>query len=84
MKIKPIKSNQTELHMDNGTVVLFSYETPVAARLGSGIAVDQGAFVKVNRKYSAITSKHINQWLDGRRAREVSPEYLADLVNHPL
>ena len=31
MKIKPIASNMTELVLNDGTQVLFSYETPVAA-----------------------------------------------------
>ena len=31
MKLKQIGSNMTELHLNNGTIVLFSYETPVAA-----------------------------------------------------
>ena len=57
MKIKPIAANQTELHDSSGTIVLFSYETPVAAILPSGRAV------RTSTKYSVTTTKHVNKWL---------------------
>jgi cytochrome b len=66
MKIKPIASNQTELHTNSGAVVLFSYQTPVAAQLA------EGGFVRTSTKWSKTTSKHITQWLNGAKAREVS------------
>lgn len=56
MKLKPIASNMTELHLDNGTIVLFSYETPVAASGINGLQVTK-------TKYSVTTSKHINKWV---------------------
>ena len=58
MKLKQIGSNQTEL-LINGTVVFFSYETPVAAMLPSG------RYVKTSTKYSVTTTKHVNNWLKG-------------------
>jgi hypothetical protein len=58
MKIKPFGSNQTELHLDDGTIVFFSYETPVAAHI-PGL----GAYY-TNKKYSTTTSGHITRWLD--------------------
>jgi hypothetical protein len=54
MQIKPIGSNQTELHFSGG-VVLFSYQTPVAACLG-------GRCYKTSKKWSVTTSKHVNKW----------------------
>ena len=62
MNIKPIGSNQTEARLDNGTVVLFSYSTPVAAY--NLRPHDRGGFagVKVNRRYSNTTTRHINAW----------------------
>lgn len=55
MKLRPIGSNLTELHI--GTLcVVFSYETPVAGW------DDQGAF-KTDTKFSATTSKHIRKAL---------------------
>lgn len=58
MKLKPIASNMTELHLNNGTIVLFSYETPVAA------TTSEGSGLKVTKtKYSNTTTKHINKWI---------------------
>ena len=70
MKIKPIASNQTELHTNSGAVVLFSYQTPVAAQLA------EGGFVRTSTKWSKTTSKHITQWLNGAKAREVDQSVL--------
>jgi len=54
MKLKPIANNQTELHI-NGNIFFFSYETPVAARIG-------GKYFKTDEKFSVTTSRHINKW----------------------
>jgi len=56
MTIKPIGSNQTELQLDNGNKVLFSYETPVAAY------TETLGYIKTTQKYSATTTKHVNNW----------------------
>lgn len=74
MKIKPIASNQTELHLPSGAVILFSYETPVAANLA------EGGFVRTSTKWSKTTSKHINQWLAGATAKEVAQSELDSMV----
>jgi len=74
MKVKSIGSNQTEIHFICGTIVLVSYETPVAALLSSG------RYIKTSTKYSRTTSKHINQWLSGTYAEEVSQEELNRIV----
>jgi len=58
MKLKKIGSNQTEL-FNNGLVILFSYETPVAALLPSG------RYIKTGTKYSTTTTRHVNSWLQG-------------------
>jgi hypothetical protein len=65
MKLKNIGSNMTELHTEDGAVVLFSYSTPVAAQLKNG------GFVRTNESYSRTTTRHINKWLDGRYALAV-------------
>lgn len=71
MKARTIGSNQTEIEKGDGTLILVSYETPVAAVLPNGDAL------RTNRFYSVTTSRHINKWL-GRQAKgevvEVSPE----------
>lgn len=74
MKLKQLKANQTELHTDNGTVIFFSYDTPVAAQLHTG------GFIRTAKKWSVTTSKHINQWLDGAKASEVEQIVLDNLV----
>lgn len=73
MKLKTLGSNKTELHLDNGAVVFFSYNTPVAAQLA------EGGFVKTNRKWSVTTSKHISQWLAGRNAQEIDQSVLDNM-----
>jgi hypothetical protein len=55
MKIKPIASNMTELVLNDGTQVLFSYETPVASW-------KDGQFYKTSHKWSNTTTRHINKW----------------------
>ena len=57
MKVQPIGSNQTQVSLADGTEVLFSYATPVAALVpGKG-------WIRTAHKWSATTSKHINAWL---------------------
>ena len=57
MKVQPIGSNQTQVSLADGTEVLFSYSTPVAALVpGKG-------WIRTAYKWSATTSKHINRWL---------------------
>ena len=75
MTLKPIAANQTQLTTNSGNVILFSYQTPVAAQLASG------GFVRTEKKWSRTTSKHINQWLDGATAREVPQSEIDALVN---
>jgi hypothetical protein len=75
MKIKPIGSNQTEAIMNDGTIIFFSYETPVAAYLPS-----RSGFIKTDTKFSVTTSKHINKWLNGAKAETVPQEVLNSLI----
>ncbi len=71
--IKNLGANKTELHMSNGDIIFFSYQTPVAAQVVSG-------FVRTETKYSVTTSKHISQWLDGANATTVPQSQIDDLV----
>ena len=78
MKIKPIASNQTELHDNSGTIVLFSYETPVAAILPSGRAV------RTSTKYSVTTTKHVNKWLQALgNVDTVEQDFIDGLIDDP-
>jgi hypothetical protein len=57
MKVQPIGSNQTQVSLADGTEVLFSYSTPVAA------LVPGRGWLRTNEFHSVTTSKHINRWL---------------------
>ena len=77
MKLCRIGPNETTVNFKEGTVVLFSYSTPVAALLPSG------RFVKTTQYYSKTTSRHINRWLAGTSPANVEPVsqyYLDELV----
>ncbi len=74
MQLTPIAPNQTELRLNDGTEVLFSYRTPVAAKL------PDYEYVRTTTKWSTTTSRHINKWLGGVNANEVSQSYFDNLV----
>ena len=75
MKLTPLASNQNLIELKNGTIILFSYKTPVAAHIpGQG-------YVRTNHKWSVTTSKHINRWLRGViGVASVDQSYLDNLV----
>ena len=56
MKLQNLGAHKNVIHLDNGTDVLISYETPVAAFI-PGIG-----YVRTERSWSVTTSKHITQW----------------------
>ena len=58
MKLNPVGSNQTEIERENGTVVLYSYRTPVAA-----FVPGKGGLCTTT-KYSTTTSRHINKAIE--------------------
>ena len=74
MQLKRIAANQTEIVLNNGTTIFFSYDTPVAAQL------PDYEYVRTSTKWSVTTSKHINKWLEGVIATEVSQDILDNLV----
>ena len=47
--------NAHVLTKPNGDEILFSYQTPVAAKIGS-------SFYKTEEKYSRTTTRHMNEW----------------------
>jgi hypothetical protein len=73
MKIKPIASNMTELVSNDGTVILFSYETPVACKLN-------GSYYKTSQKWSVTTSRHISKWLSGVIAAQAEQSFFDNLT----
>jgi len=81
MILRQIGSNQTELSLNNGNSIFFSYETPVAGY----DAVD--GFFKTETYYSKTTSRHINQYfkhVDASDITEVPDQYIVDLVNYDV
>ena len=57
MIVQQIGSNQTEVQLADGTLVLVSYVTPVAALVpGKG-------WIRTADKWSSTTNKHVNAWL---------------------
>ena len=64
MNINTIVPNMTELHLNDKTIILFSYNTAVAAYIpGKG-------YIKTDEYFSPTTSKHINKWTP-ENAKEV-------------
>ena len=75
MQLTPIAANQTQLNLNDGTQVFFSYKTPVAAYCPSK------GYIRTAKKWSVTTSRHINKWLKGiTEVTEVPQEYLTELV----
>ena len=74
MKLTPIAANQTQLNLNDGTEVFFSYKTPVAAKLPNY------DYIRTATKWSTTTSRHINKWLEGVSAETVDQSILDNLV----
>ena len=78
MKLIRLGTNQNAIELQSGrVVVLFSYNTPVAAYVENR---EGKSWVRTSQKYSVTTSKHINQWLCGVDADLVEQEYLDGLL----
>ena len=71
MKLQQLSGNKNQITLDDGTQVLFSYETPVACWI-------QGEYFKTSKKWSNTTSRHINSWV--HLATEKPQEYFDNLV----
>ena len=74
MQLTPIAANRTQLNLNDGTEIFFSYKTPVAAKLPNY------DYIRTATKWSSTTTKHINQWLEGVHAEEVPQNKLDELV----
>jgi hypothetical protein len=74
--LRNLGNNKVEIEYSDGTIVLYSYHTAVAACLGDG-----SGFVRTAKQWSRTTSKHISQWLGGAHAREVSQDELNEIAN---
>ena len=65
MKLKRYSPSMSEIEYTDGTRVLFSYETPVAAHVNEGD--EKGGrgwvYVKSDRFFSRTTAAHVGKWL---------------------
>ena len=73
MKLKKIANNVTLIVLTDGTEILISYKTPVAAYRGD-------IFYRTEKKWSATTTKHINSWLGCIEATERPQEFFDELL----
>jgi hypothetical protein len=74
MKVTQVTVTSTQISLADGTEVLFSYSTPVAALVpGKG-------WIRTEQFYSVTTSKHINRWLAENCGGEVAtvPQWEVD------
>ena len=81
MILRQLGSNQTELSLNNGNSIFFSYETPVA-----GYDRNTGYF-RTETYYSVTTSRHINQYLkhvDDNNVAKVPDSFIVELCNYDL
>ncbi len=79
LKLKSIAKNQTEVTLNDETTVFFSYETPVAAKLSTGVTI------RTSKKWSPTTTRHINKWLESRnvgknQAIELNQDFFNNLL----
>ena len=58
MKVRNVGSNQTDVELSDGTIVLYSYATPVAA-----FVPGRGGLCS-SKKYSATTSRHVSKAIE--------------------
>lgn len=74
IKLRPLASNMTVLILPDGTVILFSYETAVAALLTTGRRI------VTSKKYGSTTTSHINKWIDGSHYEHADQSVLDSLL----
>lgn len=66
MKLKSLGANCHELELNNGVLVLFSYETPVAVSLPFRVN-DHIGVIRTDRMFSMTTRRHIKAWTSTTR-----------------
>lgn len=74
MQLRQVTLGSTEVALADGTYVLFSYKTPVAALVpGKG-------WIRTSTYYSRTTSTHIRQWVESSEVTEVDQSEIDALV----
>ena len=75
MKVKQLGPNKTVITMPNEDEIFFSYETPVAGWIcGKG-------YWRTTEKFSRTTSKHVSQYVNTYRVRDLTPDQTAELLD---
>ena len=75
MKLRPVGSNQTELTI-KGSIILFSYQTPVAV-------IGIGGNYKTDKWFSQTTTRHINSFFKGLETPKEIPNYaIVNYIDH--
>lgn len=59
MRLNPLRTNMTELELNNGEIILFSYQTPVAVKF-----LKSGESYKTSKWWSKTTTRHISEWFN--------------------
>jgi hypothetical protein len=77
IKLSKMGNNMSKLE-DGNKIIYFSYETPVVAKVGRVIYIN-------DRFYSKTTSRHINQFVldargEGDTSQKVSPDEMLRIV----
>lgn len=81
MRLQKAGSNQTIITTPNGTRVLYSYNTPVAAWMTEPTELTPGnIYIYTDCRWSRTTSRHISAFLDGAEAVPVPQSFLESLV----
>lgn len=82
MKLIPVKPNGRDpvvLEYRDGTRLLFSYETPVAAYS------PEGGFIVTRENVSPTTAKRITEWIGSRPFRDVDQaDIFAVITSRPV
>jgi len=73
MKVRSLAKNQTEISLPDGTQILVSYETPVAA-------LRDGKYYRTDKKWSATTTRHISSWLGSVFVTERPQSFFDELL----
>ncbi len=75
MHLSKYGPNETVLSLrGEGVTILFSYHVPVAAQL------PDGSYVRTKAKWSMTTTRHVNRWLEGKKAWEVEQHFMDNLL----
>ena len=73
MKLERLGNSKSLLTLSSGSEIFYSYNTPVAAQVA-------GELYKTKEYFSRTTSKHITQYLNGRKAEKVEQSFIQQIV----